>query len=87
MAYGPITSWQLEGEKVETVTNFILLGSQVTVNIDWSDEIKMTAPWKESYGKPRQLIKKQRHHFAEKHTYNQCYRFFQQSSMDVRVRP
>ena len=34
MAYGPITSWQLEGEKVETVTNFILLGSQITVNVD-----------------------------------------------------
>ena len=53
MAYGPITSWQLEGGKVERVKDFILLGSQITVNVDWSDEIKMTAPWKESYGKPR----------------------------------
>ena len=40
MASGPITSWQIEGEKVETVTDFIFLGSKITVNGDCSHEIK-----------------------------------------------
>ena len=40
MASGPITSWQIEGEKVETVTDFIFLGSKITVNGDCSSEIK-----------------------------------------------
>ena len=40
MASGPITSWQMDGETVETVTNFILLGSKITAHGDWSHEIK-----------------------------------------------
>ena len=40
MAYGPITSWQVEGEKLETVTDFIFLGSKVTADGDYSHEIK-----------------------------------------------
>ena len=40
MASGPITSWQIEGETVETVTNFIFLGSQITADGDYSHEIK-----------------------------------------------
>ena len=40
MASGPITSWQIEGEKVETVTDFIFLGSKITVDSDFSHEIK-----------------------------------------------
>ena len=40
MASGPITSWQIEGEKVEAVTDFLFLGSKVTVNGDWSHEIR-----------------------------------------------
>ena len=40
MASGPITAWQIEGEKVETVTDFIFLGSKITVNGDCSREIK-----------------------------------------------
>ena len=40
MASGPITSWQIEGEKVETVTDFISLGSKITVDTDCSHEIK-----------------------------------------------
>ena len=39
MATGPITSWQIEGEKVETVTEFIFLGSKVTADSDCSHEI------------------------------------------------
>ena len=58
MASAPITSWQTEGEKVETVTYFLFLGSQIIVDSDWNHEIKMFASWEESYNKPRQRIKK-----------------------------
>ena len=64
MASSPITSWEI-GEKVETVTD-IFLGSKTTVDSDWSHEIKMLAPWKKSYDKPRKCIENQRHHFADK---------------------
>ena len=40
MASGPITSWQIDGEKMETVTHFIILGSKITVDGDCSHEIK-----------------------------------------------
>ena len=40
MAFGPITSWKIDGETMETVTNFIFLGSKITVNSDCSHEIK-----------------------------------------------
>ena len=40
MVFGPITSWQIDGEKVETVTDFIFLGSKTTLDGDWSHEIK-----------------------------------------------
>ena len=52
-ASGPITSWQMDGEKVETVTDFIFLGSKITVDSDCSYEIKTLAPWKKSYDKAR----------------------------------
>ena len=61
MASGPITSWQIDGETVETVTDFIFLGSKFTVDGDCSHKIKKTlAPQKKSYDKYRQHIKKQR---------------------------
>ena len=70
------TSWQIEGEKVETVTDFIFLGSKITVDGDCSHEIKSSlALGKKSYDKPRQHIKKQRHHFANKGLYGQSYGF------------
>ena len=54
MASGPITSWQIEGEKVEVMTDFLFLGSKITPDSDCSEEIKkMLAPWKESYDQPR----------------------------------
>ena len=59
MATGPITSWQIDGETMETVTDFIFLGSKITADGDYSHESKMLAPWKKSYDKPRQCIKKQ----------------------------
>ena len=58
MASGPITSWQTDGETMETVTDFIFLGSKITVDGDCSHEIKKIAPWKKTYDKPRQHIKK-----------------------------
>ena len=61
MASGPITSRRIEGETVETVTDFIFLGSKITACGDCSHEIKTLAPWKKSYDQPRQHIKKQRH--------------------------
>ena len=53
-----ITSWQIEGETMEAVTDFIFLGSKITADGDCSHEIKMLAPWKKSYDKPRSHIKK-----------------------------
>ena len=61
MASGPITSWQIDGETVETVADFIFLGSVITADGDCSHESKRLPPWKESYDQPRQHIKKQRH--------------------------
>ena len=49
MASSPITSWQIYGETVETVSDFILGGSKITANGDCSHEIKTLAPWEESY--------------------------------------
>ena len=66
MASGPITSWQLEAEKVETVRYFIFLGAKLTVDSNCYHEVKTLAPWKESYDKLRHHFKKQRHHFAKK---------------------
>ena len=54
MASGPITSWQTDEGKVETVTDFIFLGSKITADGDCSHEIKRhLQPWKKSYDKPR----------------------------------
>ena len=76
MASSAITSWQIDGGKVETVTDFIFLGSKITVDGDCSHEIKrMLAPWKKSYDKPRQHIKRQKHYFANKGPYGQSYGF------------
>ena len=58
---GPITSWEIDGETVQTVTDFILGGSKITADGDCSHEIKTLSPWKKSYDKHRQHIKKQRH--------------------------
>ena len=59
MASGPITSWQIDGETMETVTDFIWWGSKITADGNYSHEIKKTlASWKKSYGQPRQHIKK-----------------------------
>ena len=75
MASGSITSWQIDGETMETVSDCILGGSKITADGDCSHEIKMLAPWKKSYDQPRQHIKKQRHYFANKGPSSQGYGF------------
>ena len=75
MTSGSITSWQIDGETMETVTDFILGGSKITADGDCSHEIKTLAPWKKSYDQPRQHIKKQRHYFADKGPSSQNYGF------------
>ena len=75
MTSSPITSWQIHGETVETVTDFIFLGSKITADGDCSHKIKTLAPWKKSYDQPRQRVKKQRHYFASKGSSSQGYGF------------
>ena len=53
MASSPIISWQIDGETIETVSNFIFLGSKITADGNCSHEIKMLTPWKKSYDQPR----------------------------------
>ena len=54
MISGPIPSWQIDGETMETMTHFIFLGSKIARDGDCSHEVKKTlAPWKKSYDKPR----------------------------------
>ena len=76
MASGPISSWQIDGETMETVRDFIFLGSKITADGDCSHEFKKTlVPWKKSYDKPRQHIQKQTYRFADKGPYSQSYGF------------
>ena len=84
IASGPITSWQIDGETIKTVTEFILRGSKITADGDCSHEIKTKqnqtkqkplAPWKKSYDQTRQHIKKQRHYFTNKCPFSQSYGF------------
>ena len=60
MASSPITLWQIDGVAMEAKADFIFLGSKITAGGDFIREIKrhLLAPWKKSYDKPRQCIKK-----------------------------
>ena len=75
MASGPITSWEVDGENVESVKfNFLGLQNQC----GWWPQpwnLKILAPWKNSYVRPRQCFKKQRHYFADKGPHSQSYGF------------
>ena len=73
MASGPITSWEIDGETVETVRDFIFLGSKITADGDCSHEIKRRLLLGKSYDQLRQHIKKQRHYFANKSLSSQGY--------------
>ena len=75
MASGPITSWEMDGETGETVSDFISGGSKITADSDCSHEIKRLTPWKKSYDQSRQHIKKQRYYFANKGPSSQGHGF------------
>ena len=76
MTLGPITSWQIDGETMETVTDFIFLGFKITADGDCSHEIKKCLLLeKKTYDQPRQHIKKQRQYFANKSPSSQSYGF------------
>ena len=75
MASGPITSWQIEGGKVEAVMNFLLLDSKITADSDCSHEIKRHLLFGRKAMRSLDCIKKQRHHFADKGLYSQSYGF------------
>ena len=75
----PITSWQIDGEKVETIADFIFLDFQIAADCDCSHEIKrhLLLGSKAMTSKPRQHIKKQRHYSANKGPSCQGYGFSQ----------
>ena len=74
MASGPITSWQIEGEKVETVTDFLFLGSKITVDGDCSHEVRrQLLLGRKAMTNLDSVLKKQRHHFADKGPHSQGY--------------
>ena len=76
MVSGPITSWQIDGEIVETEADFIFLGSKVTADGDCSNEIKRhLLLGRKSHDQPRQHIKKQKHYFVNKGPSSQGYGF------------
>ena len=69
MASSPITSWQINGDTMQTVTYFILLGSKINADGDF-------LPWKKICDQPRQHIKKQRHYFGDKNLSSLSYGFY-----------
>ena len=66
MASGPTTLWQIDGETVETVSDFIFWSSKITADGDCSHEIKRYLLLGKSYNQHSQCIKKQRHYFTKK---------------------
>ena len=67
MASGPITSWQIDGETMETVSDFIFLGSKITADDDCRHEIKRCLLLgRKALTNREQYIKKQRHYFTNK---------------------
>ena len=66
MAASPITPWQINGVTMQTVRDFIFLGSKITADDDCSHEIKRQLLLQRKAIKPRQCTEKQRHHLADK---------------------
>ena len=76
MASGPITSWQIDGETVETVSDFIFMGSKITVDGDCSHEIKRhLLLGRKVMTNLDSMLKKPRHYFANKGPYSQSCGF------------
>ena len=74
MASGPITSWQIEGEKVEVLTDFLFLGSEITVDGDCNHEIRRRMLLgRKAMTNLDSVLKKQRHYSASKDPYSQGY--------------
>ena len=69
MASGPVTSWQIDAETVETISDFIFWGSKINADGDF-------LPWKKICDQPRQHIKKQRHYFGDKNLSSLSYGFY-----------
>ena len=89
MAPSPITSWQIDGETMETVTGFIFGGAPKSLQmVTAATKLKDACSFKKSYNKPRQHIQKQRHYFTDKSLYSRNYGFSSSHVwMDVRVGP
>ena len=75
MASGPITSWEIEGETVETVATLFFWAPKSLQMVIAAMKLKDVYSWKESYDQPRQHIKKQRHYFTNKGQSSQSYGF------------
>ena len=75
MASGPITTWLIDGETVETVTDFIFLGSKITADVECSHEIKRHLLLGRKVMTNLDSILKSRHYFANKDLSNQNYGF------------
>ena len=75
MASGPITSWQIEGEKWRQWQILFSSALKSLQMVTATMKLKDACFWKKSYVKPRQHIKKQRHHLADKGPYSQSYGF------------
>ena len=75
MASGPITSWQIDGETVETVSDFIVLGSKIPADGDCSHEIKRCLLLGRKVMTNLDSILKKRHYFAKEGLSSQSYGF------------
>ena len=75
MASGPITSWQIDGEAMETVTDLFFWAPKSLQMVTVAMKLKDTCSLEKNYDKPRQHIKKQRHYFANKGLSHQGYGF------------
>ena len=82
MLSGPFTSWQIDGEKVGTMTDYFSWAPESLWMVTAAMKLKTLALWKKTFDKRRQHIRKQRHHFADKGPYSQSYGF---SSSHVRM--
>ena len=82
MTSGPITSWQIDKEIMVTVTDLFSWAPKTLQMVTVAMKLEDLALWNKNYDKPRHRIKKQRHYFADKHSYSQSYFF---SSSHVRM--
>ena len=87
MASGPITSWQIDRETVETGADHILGAPKWLQMVTAAMKLKDACSLEEKLWQPRQHIKKQRHYFTNKGSYSQNYGFSSSQCIDVRIGP